>query len=424
VRWHIDIAMLTVSAVRAVSLLVDRAADYLRRSYGLARLVASAHPVAVRVVGAATLFPGTLLIAAIQPRPTDPLAVFVTAALVSASFVVVPARHWPSWLTLAAATAGAIVMLPAGAPEAARPALFFAMLLFSLCSEKTPVVTATAAVTITLVVAGALLDGLGGVAELSSVEALSLVLAAAALGQAIRARRAQQAMLVERARRAEQGREEEARRRVQAERLRIARELHDAVGHHVALISVQAGAMTYLLDKDSVEARESLAHIQNASEAALEELRLTVGLLRELDDHEPVQPAGRLDRLDELVASFVAMGLHVTCDVSGPVRPLPEAVDLTAFRLIQESLTNSAKHAAGTTATVRVVFRPDVLALVVEDDGPLAGGAHSRQEAGQAGHGIVGMYERAAALGGWLSAGPRVEGGFRVVAELPVRVGS
>ena len=402
----------------------DRAVDYLRRVNNWVRRFAAAHPTAVRVAGAAMLFLGALVIAAIQTRPTHTPAVFAVAALVSASFLVIPALRWPSWLSLAVATAGAIVMMPAGAPEAARPALFFAMLLFSLRSEKTAVLTAAAATTATLVLSGAVLAGTGGVVELSSIEALSLVLAAAAVGQAVRARRAQQAMLVERATRAEQGREEEARRRVQAERLRIARELHDAVGHHVALISVQAGAMTYLLDKDSTEARQSLTHIQNASGAALEELRLTVGLLRQLDDHEPVEPAGRLDRLDELIASFVASGLRVTCDVSGPARSLPEAVDLTAFRLIQESLTNTAKHAAGAAASVRLAFRTDVLALVVEDDGPPAGGSHSRPEVGQAGHGIIGMHERAAALGGWLSAGPRGEGGFRVAAELPAPVGA
>jgi signal transduction histidine kinase len=232
-------------------------------------------------------------------------------------------------------------------------------------------------------------------------------------------------MLVDRARRAEQGRENEASRRVQAERLRIARELHDAVGHHVALINIQAGAMTYLLDKDPTGARESLAHIQNASEAALEELRLAVGLLRQPGEHESVEPAGRLDRLDELVASFMAMGLRVTCDFTGPARPLPEAVDLTAFRLIQESLTNTAKHAAGASASIRLAFKPDTLALVVEDNGPPAGGSQrgraASREVAPAGHGIIGMHERASALGGWLSAGPRGEGGFRVVAELPAR---
>ena len=148
------------------------------------------------------------------------------------------------------------------------------------------VLTATAAVIAALGLAGVLLISLGGSVELSNFAALSWVVAAAAVGQAVRARRAQQAMLVDRARRAEEGREDEARRRVQAERLRIARELHDAVGHQVALISVQAGAMTYLLDKDPVGAKQSLAHIQNASEAALEELRLAVGLLRQPGDGE------------------------------------------------------------------------------------------------------------------------------------------
>src|SRR6185437_3018271 len=170
------------------------------------------------------------------------------------------------------------------------------------------------------------------------------------VGQAARAHKAQRAMLVERARRAEEGREDEARRRVQQERLRIARELHDAVGHHVALISVQAGAMGYILDTDPAKARESIAHIQQASEAALEELRLTVGLLRQPGDAEPVEPAGGVARLDELISSFTATGLHVTCSVTGQVRPLPEATNLTAYRVIQESLTNTAKHAAGAPA--------------------------------------------------------------------------
>ena len=220
---------------------------------------------------------------------------------------------------------------------------------------------------------------------------------AAAVGQAVRAKRAHQAMLEERARRAEESREHEARRRVQQERLRIARELHDAVGHHVALISVQAGAMGYLLDNDLAKARESLAHIQRASESALEELRLTVGLLRQPGDREPTEPAGGLGRLDELIESFAATGLQVNCDVTGQVRPLPEAVDLTAYRVIQESLTNTAKHAAGAAAVIRLAFGPGVLALAVEDDGPFA----AADAEGVEGHGIIGMRERAVALGGW-----------------------
>jgi signal transduction histidine kinase len=231
-------------------------------------------------------------------------------------------------------------------------------------------------------------------------------------------------MLEDRARRAEAGREDEARRRVQQERLRIARELHDAVGHHVALINVQAGAMRYILDTDPARARESLGHIQQASEAALEELRLTVGLLRQPGDQEPVEPVGGLSRISELIASFEAAGLRVKCDVTGQARQLPEAVDLTAYRLIQESLTNTAKHAAGTSVSVRLAFQPEALSLVVEDDGPLDGG--SRDSVAEArglaeeGHGIIGMRERAVALSGRLTAGPRAGGGFCVAAELPV----
>ncbi len=246
----------------------------------------------------------------------------------------------------------------------------------------------------------------------SDLAVVPWIAVAAAIGQAVRGKRAHQAMLEERARRAEDAREHEARRRIQEERLRIARELHDAVGHHVALISVQAGAMGYLLDTNLDKARESLAHIQRASESALEELRLTVGLLRQPGEAEPTEPAGGLGRLDELIDSFTATGLRVTCDVTGQARPLPEAVDLTAYRVIQESLTNTAKHAAGASAVVRLAFGPGVLALAVEDDGPLVA-------EGAEGHGIIGMRERAVAVGGWLTAGPRGGGGFRVLAELP-----
>ena len=385
---------------------------------------AAAHPVAAHAVGACAVFLTTILVTLTPDRSALTTAGLVTAVVVSASFVVVPALRWPNWLILATATAGAIAAMPSDAADSpARPALVLAMFLFSLGHEKTAVITATAVVSGSSMLAGGVVAAVEGGLALDNVATLPWVVAAAAVGQAIRANRARRAMLEERARRAEQSREEEARRRVQAERLRIARELHDAVGHQVALINVQAGAMTFLLDdNDLVGARESLAHIQNASEAAIEELRLTVGLLRQAGEHEPVQPAGRLSRLDDLIASFTATGLRVTCDVTGPARPLPEAVDLTAYRLIQESLTNTAKHAAGASASIRLAFRPGALALTVEDDGPPAPG--SGGAAGTVGHGIIGMRERAAALGGRLSASPRPEGGFRVSAELPIPAGA
>jgi signal transduction histidine kinase len=174
--------------------------------------------------------------------------------------------------------------------------------------------------------------------------------------------------------------------------------------------------MRYILDADPAKARESLEHIQRASEAVLEELRLAVGLLRQPGDREPVEPATGLARLEELIESFSATGLHVTCQVTGQVRPLPEATDLTAYRVIQESLTNTAKHAAGAAVSLRLAYQPGTLAIGVEDDGPPASAEPT------AGHGIIGMRERAAALGGWLKAGPRDGGGFQVRAELPAPV--
>ncbi|GLY88100.1 two-component sensor histidine kinase [Actinoallomurus iriomotensis] len=244
-------------------------------------------------------------------------------------------------------------------------------------------------------------------------------------GSAARSHRAYVAEVEERARRAEQAREDEANRRVAEERLRIARELHDAVGHHVALISVQAGALACLLDdEDRSQARASVAHIQRASEEALEELRLTVGLLREPGAPEPPEPADPaepvpgLDRLGELIRSFAGAGLRVICEVTGRARPLPEAVELTAYRVIQESLTNTRKHAGCDTAVVWLGYAPGTLSLAVEDEGkPVTGGGPRTP----GGHGIVGMRERVAALGGRLSAGPGPAGGYRVFAELPLR---
>jgi signal transduction histidine kinase len=241
-------------------------------------------------------------------------------------------------------------------------------------------------------------------------------------GFAARSHRAYEAEVEERAKRAEQAKEDEANRRVAEERLRIARELHDAVGHHVALINVQAGALACLLDDgDRLRARESVTHIQRASEEALEELRLTVGLLREPGAAEPTGPAEPvpgLDRLEELICAFAGAGLRVTREVTGQARPLPEAVELTAYRVIQESLTNTRKHAGCGTAVVRLKYAPGALRLAVEDEGKAVTRDSRRTPDG---HGIVGMRERVAALGGWLSAGPGPEGGYRVFAELPLR---
>ena len=375
------------------------------------RRVIAGHRALAVVIGTAVLFGCAIPSPLVKyPGSLSP-AEFTIAAVTYVTFAAIAIASGPAWLLVAVTAAGGFASLAAGTRlDLIGPVLLVALLVFSLRSELIPVIVATVAAAGVLG-AGHLLFDLHARTGLSDLDVVPVLALVAAAGQAVRLRRGQRAML-------EENREQEARLRVHAERLRIARDLHDAVGHQVALISVQAGAMGYLLDADPDQARDSLAHIQQASQAALEELRLAVGLLRQPGDSEPTEPAGGLGRLDELIGSFAATGLTVTCDVTGEARPLPEAVDLTAYRVIQESLTNAAKHAAGASASVRLAFRPGVLALAVEDDGPGASGT------GDAGHGLIGMRERAAAVGGWVSAGPRGGGGFQVLAELPLPPGA
>jgi signal transduction histidine kinase len=385
------------------------------------RAIAGHRALAV-VIGTAALFG----CATISPLTKDPGSLspteYAVAAVTYISFVAIAIAAWPAWLLVAAPAAGGFISLAAGARlDLIGPVLLVALLVFSLRSELTPAIIATVAA-VGVVGVGDLLFDLPAKARPSDLGVIPALAVVATAGQAVRVRRGQKAMV-------EEKREHEAWLRIHQERLRIARDLHDAVGHQVALISVQSGAMGYLLDTDLDKARESLAHIQRASGAALEELRLAVGLLRQPGDNEPTEPASGLGRLDELIGSFAATGLNVTCHVTGQARPLPEAVDLTAYRVIQESLTNTAKHAAGASASVRLAFRPGVLALAVEDDGPGASGAGAVDEGrlagnGHAGHGLIGMRERAAAVGGWVSAGPRGDGGFQVRAELPLPPGA
>jgi signal transduction histidine kinase len=374
------------------------------------------HRVLACVAATAALFACAMTFAGMhQPGALSPAAVCI-ATVIYVAFAVVPLLQGPPMLPVAACTAGAFVSLGVGQSDSLiGPALVVAVLVSAMRSERSHVVITTVVVILVLV-AGHLLFCRHIRAGWADLAVLPWILMAGAIGIAVRAKRGHEAMLAERARRAEESRESEARRRIQEERLRIARDLHDAVGHQVALISVQAGAMSYLLNGGDLDkARESLAHIQQASESALEELRLTVGLLRAPGDQEPMEPAGGLARLGELIDSFTATGLRVRCEMSGAVRPLPEAVDLTAYRVIQESLTNTAKHAAGAAASVRVVFGSIVLAVAIDDDGDTSDPAACEE-----GHGIIGMRERATALGGWLTAGRREDGGFRVLAELPL----
>jgi signal transduction histidine kinase len=208
------------------------------------------------------------------------------------------------------------------------------------------------------------------------------------------------------------------RRQQSEERLRVARDLHDVIGHNISLINVQASMGLDLMDSQPEQARAALSAIKSASKEALEELRTMLTTLRHDDDDAPRSPAPGLDRLPELIELTRAAGLTVGVEVVGKKPPLPAAVQLAAYRIIQESLTNVARHAGPARVTVRVTYDDADVHVQIDDDGKAPSGGGSAIGTGS---GISGMRERAAALGGNLSAGFRHGGGFRVSARLPVR---
>jgi len=221
-------------------------------------------------------------------------------------------------------------------------------------------------------------------------------------------------MRTEQVREARRRRRQESLRRVGDERLRIARELHDVLAHNVSLISVQAGVALHLLDEHPEEAKPALTAIKSASVETLREMRSVLSTLRQPDEHAPRSPAPSLSRLDELVARMGAAGLHVKVEIDGSGTMLPAAVDLAAYRIVQEALTNVARHSEAATAVVRVHYRDQGLEIEVSNDG------HDRGEGAIVdGNGIIGMRERALGLGGEFAAGPEPGGGFAVRTCLP-----
>jgi signal transduction histidine kinase len=215
-------------------------------------------------------------------------------------------------------------------------------------------------------------------------------------------------------------RQAEAQRLVTEERLRIARELHDVVSHTIATINVQAGVAAHLLDNNGrpEQTREALLAIKSASKEALDELRGILHLLRQADDAEPRDPAPSLEQVDALAQATTRAGLPTVVRIDGEVRRLSPAVELTAYRVVQEALTNALRYAAGASAQVSLVYEPRRVVVEVVDSGPgLASGTLGT------GHGLRGIRERVAAVGGQVEVGPRQEGGFLVRASLPASSG-
>ncbi|MGX7672953.1 sensor histidine kinase [Plantactinospora sp. DSM 117369] len=240
------------------------------------------------------------------------------------------------------------------------------------------------------------------------------MVAACTLAEVARHRQAYLEEVEQRAADAERTREETARRRADEERLRIARELHDSLTHSISIIKVQAGVAVHLARKRDEPIPDALLAIQQASGEAIRELRATLEVLRSDDDN----PGTGLDRLEHLVGGARRAGLPVTVRITGQPRTLPAPVDRAAYRIIQEALTNVARHAGPATAAIELDYRAESLTVRVDDDGSGNGSGNGGSDA-VPGVGLVGMRERVAALGGSLHAGPRDGGGFAVRADLP-----
>lgn len=249
----------------------------------------------------------------------------------------------------------------------------------------------------------------------------ALFVGAFGLGRSTHGHRATTALLRERTALALEARTEAARRAVSEERLRIAQELHDVIGHSLSVIALQAQVGAHVIDADPVEAKASLVSVAGTSRAALTEIRRILGAMHENDGS--YRPAPGLRDVGGLAAELTAAGLPVELRTVGTPDKVPTALEMTAYRLTQEALTNVAKHAGKTRASVTVRYEPGAVHLEILDDGPACDAVpdHTASPSGDRsrGHGLLGMRERVAVWGGTLEAGPRLEGGYAVRALLP-----
>ncbi|MHB8659523.1 MAG: sensor histidine kinase [Solirubrobacteraceae bacterium] len=350
---------------------------------------------------------------------TRPLAF---ALALPAAAVLVLRRRAP---TATLAISGGLVLAlfaidhAAGAIAVIAPAA--ALYTLALTRGRVHLVAAVVAAAAAVVVADIFLAGHHSHAlTLQTAAHVALIAVPVLAAEALRNRRSYVQVLLERLELAERTREEEAQRRAEQERLRIARDLHDIVAHTLTTINVQAGVAAHLHDRDPSHAQNALATIETASHDALEELRTILGVLREPGQgNAPLEPAPDLAAVDALIEQTRNAGLDVSFTLDGqqPHR-VPEAVQLAAFRILQESLTNVRRHAPGAATRINLAYRGDGLRLTIENEA-----ARSRNGDGNHsfdGVGILGMRERATALGGTLQAN-RAGERFRVVAELPYR---
>ena len=237
-------------------------------------------------------------------------------------------------------------------------------------------------------------------------------------GNRIRSGTERAVLLSQRAEQLERERDLEAIRAASEERARIARELHDVIAHSLSVIVIQASAARRILDDQPEQARASMQAVEETGRAAMIEMRRLLGVIRHEEGAAPTDPQPSIERLAALVAELSEAGLPVTLEIEGAVRSLPAGIDVSAFRIVQEALTNVLRHAGGAPAAVTVRYLPGAVELEVVDEGGPRSDAGSDED-GRTGHGLVGMRERVALLHGDLEAGPRPGGGFAVRARLP-----
>ncbi len=349
----------------------------------------------------------TLLVAALSGNHAGGDVDLVGHALAVAGGLALAARRRAPVAVLAATGLSAVGYQAAGVDV---PAVAFLFAVYAAARAGHRLATVGAAVTMLVALplaAFALsLDMPVGeaVTRARGVLELAWLVAAGAAGEALR-------QAERRADEAERTREEVALRRADEERLHIARELHDSLTHQISVIKVQAGVAVHLARKRGEPVPEALLAIEEAAREANRELRATLGALRD----DGAAASHGLARVPELVERARTAGLDATLTIEGDRHDVPAAVDRTAYRIVQESLTNIARHAGAATASVRIDYRPGALAIRVDDDGTATPDTPATP-----GVGLLGMHERVTALGGRLRAAPRRAGGFTVRAELPV----
>ena len=364
------------------------------------------------VVAAAASYPGHDLL------PGNPLGF---AAAVAPAAILPLRRRWPIPVLAACVVLFAVAAFTGALGAGLELATAIAVFGVAVRTDRRTTLI-TAVVTAVLLVGIGLLSGIASPFEPRTFQYAVTIGFAAAAGEATRSRRAYIAAITERAVRAEETRESEARRRVAEDRLRIARDLHDAVAHQISVISLNAGVASSALESRPEAAREALSTIRSAARAVLGEIGDLLAMLRAEDSggaSDAVGPAPQpgLDRLDELVARFRESGLEVTLRVDGDLARLPVATDLVAYRVLQEALTNAHKHGAEHRVHILVEVRPDAARLVVRN--PVATGASATATASGAGHGLLGIRERVASVRGTVEAGP-APGGYRLTVTLPL----